>query len=229
MKYLSLVQYFEHAILDLLKSKEETTVSLMRTADSASAFSVVSVNLYREETPWLQLCLGTNSDRQRFLNTTADWKYFNLANTMETKSNAIDQAISAITEYTMPPDKADTDEWEPTNAAYIHSRQVILYLATAQALLSPAVWRYFNQLQRDVYLAAKQSLEQHQKSDYYVKNPKALDYLIEKVTSDEPTLHCTVTSEDLSAEANYCEMIKILRQIEDNIGEVTSGIFRQIE
>ena len=227
MKYVKLVKLLEHAILDLLKSQTETIKSLMTMADLNSQFAVISVNLYMDEPPWLQLCLGNKHDKHRYLNTTADWSHFNLANTLETKSHAIDKAISAINDYYSLPEEAEYDEWEPEYKQYFSARMAVLLFATAQALLSPTVWRYYNSLQRDVYETAKKSLDECDETGHYIKNPLALNSLIEETSTSEPTLHCTVTQDDLTAEANYCELIKILRLADDSISELIDGIFQR--
>jgi hypothetical protein len=121
---------------------------------------------------------------------------------LEIQSKAIDEAVSAVTEFRTHPNQSDFDGWEPEYQAYIYNRQVILCLATAQALLSPIIWRYFNGLQRDIYIEVQKSLDEEYKTAYYIKNPKALEDLIEITSSDAPTLHCTVTQDDLSAETN---------------------------
>lgn len=227
MNYLTLVEKLEQAILDLLKSQTETIVSLMTTADHKSKLAVISVNLYMDEPPWLQLCLGTRDDRDNHLNTTADWRHFNLANTLEIQTDAIDKAISTITDYYTLPQNAEYDDWEPEYKQFFSARESVLHIATAQALLSPVVWRFYNRLQRNVYETARTSLDEYGETAYYIKNPLALDSLISETSSSKPTLHCAVTRGDLAAEANYCELIRILRLTEDSIDEVISGILKK--
>ena len=228
--YQELVNKFELAIRDLMDAKKDQIISDLKNADMDSQYQVISFDIYDDDVHndglgWVQLSFGTRSDRDRYLNTIADWKYFNICNSDEVKTNHINSAVKAMSKYYLHPEVTEYEDWEPEYYNIYNARHTVLLFAAAQALLSPTVWQFYNQLQLSVYKEAREAIESEgQKSNYYIKNPLALDHLIEEASENKPILHCVVTKEDLSAEANYCEMVKAIVRIKANIDDVIYSI-----
>lgn len=230
--YQELVNKFELAIRDLMDAKKDQIISDLKNADMNSQYKIISFDIYNENIDnnghgWIQLSFGTSSDRDRYLNTIANWRYFDICNSSEVETNHINNAVKAMSKYDLHTEVTEYEDWEPEYHNIYNARHTVLLFAAAQALLSPTVWQFYNQLQLSVYKEARIAIESEgQKSNYYIKNPLALDHLIEEASDNKPILHCIVTKESLSAEANYCEMVKAIIRIKANIDDVIYSIHK---
>lgn len=230
--YQELVSKLELAISDLIEQKRDQILSDLRNAQMDSQYRVVSFDIYSDDTDedglgWFQLSFGTRSDQDKYLNTVADWKYFNISNSYDSKTGNMLVALKAISTYLNGSEALDDMEAEAEFASVDSHKFTVLLFAAAQALLSPTVWRTYNQLQLAVYTEAREGIDSgNGLNDYHIKNKFALNSLIEDASGNKPILHCLVTDGDLSSEANYCEMLKAIQRLGNDSERVIPSIKR---
>ncbi|MCU7829729.1 MAG: hypothetical protein KZQ85_11745 [Candidatus Thiodiazotropha sp. (ex Myrtea sp. 'scaly one' KF741663)] len=205
--YHELVKKLELAICDMLMSQKESILDNLRNADFDSKFQAISFDVvsHDEFTP-LSITFGTRADKNTYINTVADWKYYYLCRSDQIQSVNVSKAIEAVLEFCFIDNERDVE------------KENVVFFAASQALLSKSVWELYNSWQILVY-EEKRSLAERQG-----KNLNAINWYIEEASRNMPLLHCIVTDGDLTAEANYCEMIRAIRLLNDHTDEVIGTI-----
>lgn len=121
-------------------SQEENILNNMGNADFDSQFYVISFDVmpYDEITP-LSISFGTRNDKDNYINTVADWKYYYLCRSDQVHSENVLNAIKILRVFCSVGDEPDL------------ARENIVFFAVAQALFSETVWKIYNYWQIVVY------------------------------------------------------------------------------